>query len=39
MAKKESALSIGKRLKISKAQQNMLGAVLAASMILGVCLV
>ncbi len=36
---KETALSIGKRLKISKAQKNMLGAILAASMTLGVCLV
>ena len=32
-------VSITKRLKISKAQQNMLGAVLVSSMILGVCLV
>ena len=32
-------ISISKKLKISKAQQNMLGAVLGASMILGVCLV
>ncbi|MBQ3429845.1 hypothetical protein IJG21_00235 [Candidatus Saccharibacteria bacterium] len=32
-------ISISKRLKISKAQQNMLGAVLAASMILGICMV
>lgn len=37
MAKKEKAIS--KRIKISKAQQMMLGAVAAASLILGVCLV
>ena len=37
MAKKDNA--IGKRLKISKAQQMMLGAVAAAALILGVCLV
>jgi len=36
MAKK---IDISKKLKISKAQQNMLGAVLASGMILGVCVV
>lgn len=37
MAKKDNA--VGKRLKISKAQQTMLGAVAGAALILGVCLV
>lgn len=38
MAKKEG-IAIAKRVKISKSQQTMLGAVACASLILGVCLV